>query len=258
MATETQTMANQKNAQLSTGPKNTTKTCKNAQKYGIFAKEIVVNCPYFQENKKEFYYILTEFVEEYQPQTITEWVLIEEVVDAYWRLKRIRKARQADIKMKMVDLPKETIENIEDTDMLKQLTAHDIDGKINNMSHSEIKSILEKRTKTLENLEKNILSETEIDELLLDFDKSEVPENVLTLPLEEKKKLLESLYQKYCDFYWALDFIKTKQEEELIKWRKEIALCDFNWENLSAYETTLEKKFYRAIAMLRQIKRGLV
>jgi len=48
--TKKQLAANKKNAQKSTGPKDTSKTKLNALKHGIFAKRVIIS----GENKEEF------------------------------------------------------------------------------------------------------------------------------------------------------------------------------------------------------------
>jgi hypothetical protein len=87
MASKRQTQANQKNAQLSTGP--TTPEGKavcaaNAITHGFSAQAAVLP----SETAAEFQSFLAAFEEEFQPQTALERSLVRHLADADWRLRR--------------------------------------------------------------------------------------------------------------------------------------------------------------------------
>jgi hypothetical protein len=87
MASKRQTQANQKNAQLSTGP--TTPEGKavcaaNAITHGFSAQATLLP----SESSAEFHAFLDAFQDEFQPQTALERSLVRHLADADWRLRR--------------------------------------------------------------------------------------------------------------------------------------------------------------------------
>jgi len=91
MTNQKQNQANKKNSKKSTGPKNTNKTKKNAIKFGIFSKELIINLKNCSENKQELLKLIENFNFEYQPQTPTEKILTDKIIECVWRLKQIKK-----------------------------------------------------------------------------------------------------------------------------------------------------------------------
>jgi hypothetical protein len=80
MATEQQIEANRRNAQLSTGPvtpEGKAAVARNALKHGLRASRIL-----FVQNRDEMDALREELAAEWQPQTFTEWTLIEQIAIA--------------------------------------------------------------------------------------------------------------------------------------------------------------------------------
>lgn len=98
MASQKQIEANRNNALLSTGPKTPKGkeiVSQNAVTHGIFSKNIVAH----DESKEEFKAIESEFYNLFKPQGILEFLLLERVVVAAWRLSRIGKIEPILIKI---------------------------------------------------------------------------------------------------------------------------------------------------------------
>ena len=84
--------ARRANAKKSTGPRTPhgkTATRLNALKHGFFAREIVNSVLDGSARAEEFNSILDLLLEEYQPQSSRERILVEEVATSCWRVRRL-------------------------------------------------------------------------------------------------------------------------------------------------------------------------
>jgi hypothetical protein len=88
MATDKQIQANRANAKKSTGPRTQAgraQSAKNGQSHSWLARTVVIP----GESTDRFTALLTEFEEEYAPQTAVEQALVENIVTARWNLMRL-------------------------------------------------------------------------------------------------------------------------------------------------------------------------
>ena len=88
MATESQILANQSNAQLSTGPKTESGKAASSQnnlKYGLTGSSFAV---LEFEDQDEYDHVLCGLRFEHQPATMTESILVEKMAQSYWLSKR--------------------------------------------------------------------------------------------------------------------------------------------------------------------------
>lgn len=91
MSTEKQVLANQQNAQLSTGP--TTISGKaiiatNAIKHGIFTKDLIMTSALEQESEEEYREIMQNLKDCLYPSNQLESLLVEKIAVDFWRLRR--------------------------------------------------------------------------------------------------------------------------------------------------------------------------
>jgi hypothetical protein len=89
MATPAQVAANQANSQNSTGPKSSegrAQSSRNSFKHGLYAKDLVLP----GENPAELDQLRLSFRAEHQPANTTEEVLVNELAEHFWRLRRMR------------------------------------------------------------------------------------------------------------------------------------------------------------------------
>ncbi|CAL7962689.1 conserved hypothetical protein [Gammaproteobacteria bacterium] len=94
MTTEKQLIANQQNAQLSTGaitPEGKAIVAKNAIKHGIFAKTFIVEHEKYQENISDYQELLNNLMVNLNPEGQMEYLLVEKISIDYWRMRRILK-----------------------------------------------------------------------------------------------------------------------------------------------------------------------
>lgn len=99
---EARVLANRRNALESTGPKDTSLTRFNALKHGLSARVLVV-LP--QEDPREYAAIVEALRHEFQPETATEEILIQQMASSLWRRQRLVGAERAEIEEKLVYAP---------------------------------------------------------------------------------------------------------------------------------------------------------
>ena len=86
---EKKRLANQRNAQKSTGPKTPegkARSSKNAILHGIFCQEVVIlkeDLPLFTEMRREF-------IQDLRPQRLIELAQVDKIAECYWKMRRLR------------------------------------------------------------------------------------------------------------------------------------------------------------------------
>jgi hypothetical protein len=93
MATKKQIMANKANAQKSTGPRTAEgkqTSSRNAVRHGLLSEDVVAN----GEDQKLYDALLDALVDEHQPATVTETLLVERLALAFWREKRLARVEK--------------------------------------------------------------------------------------------------------------------------------------------------------------------
>jgi hypothetical protein len=91
MSTEKQLIANQHNAQLSTGPTSCSGkaiVATNAIKHGIFTKDLILTSERERENEDEYHEILKNLADCLSPTNQLESLLVEKIAVDFWRLRR--------------------------------------------------------------------------------------------------------------------------------------------------------------------------
>lgn len=88
MTTEKQLITNRDNAQKSTGPKTfegKAASSQNAVKHGLFSREILLD----EEKRGELQVLRDQLYSTFLPEGALEDVLVEKIINAVWRLKRL-------------------------------------------------------------------------------------------------------------------------------------------------------------------------
>ena len=86
---KTRAAANRANAQKSTGPKSEqgkTVSSQNAFKHGIYSKAVIIP----GEDPAKFEALRADLAAEHRPVGVTEEILVDEIAQHYWRMKRYR------------------------------------------------------------------------------------------------------------------------------------------------------------------------
>ena len=92
--------ANQRNAQLSTGPKTEEgkrTSSYNAAKHGLLIKDVVINTHDNKEDQAEFETLLAQMRNAYSPVGIAEDLLVQEIAISYWRSARALRCERGDV-----------------------------------------------------------------------------------------------------------------------------------------------------------------
>jgi len=89
---ERKAAANRANAQRSTGPRTTegkARSSLNALRHGILAKAAFNVVIEGEERRAEFEAIVAGLAQEYQPRTITEHMMVQQLAGCYWKLAKV-------------------------------------------------------------------------------------------------------------------------------------------------------------------------
>jgi len=92
MTTDKQIEANKENAQLSTGTKTEEGKAivsKNAIKHGLLSETLVITCKNYGESRADFNNLLTALINEFNPSSPLETLMIEKVAIGFWKYKRL-------------------------------------------------------------------------------------------------------------------------------------------------------------------------
>jgi len=101
MTSEKQIIANQHNAQLSTGAiteEGKIIVAKNAIKHGIFTKDLIIGGENGKENVEEYNQILNGLIQNLAPVGQMEQLLVEKTAVDFWRMKRVLRYETAHIR----------------------------------------------------------------------------------------------------------------------------------------------------------------
>lgn len=102
MASAAQIKANQKNSRKSTGPKTTrgkAKVSLNAITHGIFSEAPLLSC----EKLEDYQLLYDSLFEELSPKGHLEAAIVERIIHAVWRQKRLEKAETAKIELSQLN-----------------------------------------------------------------------------------------------------------------------------------------------------------
>ena len=98
---EKQAAANRRNAEQSTGPRTPSgkKTAaRNALQHGLLASEIVITGGDGKESVEEFAALLAGLRDDYDPQSMLEDLLVENIAKCFWRLRRSIRCEHGQIR----------------------------------------------------------------------------------------------------------------------------------------------------------------
>jgi hypothetical protein len=102
MSSQKQIDANRKNARKSTGPitaEGRAVSSRNALRHGLTATSLFMS----DEEQAEFEELLHAFETELQPAGMLEQALVQEIVGAHWRLRRLRQIETGVLQINLID-----------------------------------------------------------------------------------------------------------------------------------------------------------
>ncbi len=254
--TPAQIEANRRNAQHSTGPKTPegkAASSMNAVKYGILARQLIVQGEYVQESAEEFQSFWTEYHDQLAPVGPLEEMLVDQIVALNWRMRRVRAAESGEITLSLDAGCRHRARNrVEFNDEWPHPD-----------SYME-KDLLELRQKIEQGAE---LAKTDIDHIADDADGS-YPSllgrlDALHAQVSQNSDNRESNQQKILD---TLDKEIKKLSEQQVNRRKHEAFKEQAHRNSDSIphmkvvekilrvETTLERQLFRAIGQLDHLQ----
>src|SRR5579864_9487838 len=92
--------ANRSNSLLSTGPKTARgkqTSSKNSLTHGLLSKDAVIKTGELREDERVYDEFHMQLVEDLKPQGLLEELLVKEIADCYWRLRRMQRAEVGEI-----------------------------------------------------------------------------------------------------------------------------------------------------------------
>jgi hypothetical protein len=104
MTSEAQIAANRLNARKSTGPrtaKGKAIACRNARKHLSLARTVLISAGELQESHRDFRKMCTYFYKSLLPVGPLEEMLVDQIVTANWRLRRVHKAEVGEIALNL-------------------------------------------------------------------------------------------------------------------------------------------------------------
>jgi len=230
----------------------------NAVKHGVLSREAVLSW----ESKEDYDSLLMAFEQDYEPQGVTETYLVTELAQVVWRKRRLRMAEKTIVKSNLVDC-----DNYSSKTVKKAIYAHPEVTKIENESVEAAFRMGDKEAKEqIKYLQKKIKYYTEIRDKELSYEEymatidDELKENWQDwLDDGERYKATAESFQSYLQ-YVHIDFYKEELAPLLVRNEiKEEALCESaeptrRFLNLARYETTLDRKFEKNLAMLIKLQ----
>jgi hypothetical protein len=210
--------ANRANGQKTSGPKNCESSKLNAVKHGLLAKRLLLN----EEQAEEFAVLHANLTLEYQPETETERIMVDDLATLRWKLQlaenlELRRLRRRE---KSAEIVFQTLAAECETDDLSKLTrANDFaDGARVGWECTELKITASNR-KLAEEINGGDYKRTGVNDPLT--------------------SIAQSTSSKSDQSHGSL-LVEAKVNTGI--------------ESISRYERSLRKDFYRAMDVLRRLK----
>jgi hypothetical protein len=242
--------ANQRNAQLSTGPKTVEgkkiSSC-NAAKHGLLVKDVVINTRGNKEDQAEFDALLAQMRNAYAPVDIVEDLLVQEIAISYWRSARALRCERGDVTCAGAERKQDEISAIE-ISILTVLPAADAHHSLLR-SPGGIKLLLNKIEQARDEVGASGSLSTELRRWL------DPAQNWDRLSYLGKKNLLdaleketEDLTEKQCQF-----------ETDELQWRNDSRDCSAIpskdvLDRIYRYETSNVRHRYKVEARIEQLQ----
>ena len=267
--------ANRRNAQKSTGPKTARGLAKsklNAFKHGLLSREVLIRGKHAGESRREFQKLAEQFYEDLDPVGSLEWLLVDQIVTAYWRLRRVLRAEAGEIALNVesghwkrtrIDIRFESMHWGLFDDPTRFMDNSALGNRLMANQLKEVRASVEKTGQLTEAAIKKVIFHGKPYRLTQDLEE-------LRLKLESNPQGLDTSALGAWQKEQALSFIDRKWR--LISWNQEI--CEEHERNaeqahqaadvlppptvldrMMRYETKLERQIYRAMNQLERLQR---
>jgi len=271
MTTQKQVLANQENADKSTGPvteEGKGVVSQNATKHGILSKEVVLPT----ESREEYQTVRQKFIDDLKPQGAVEQVLVDKIVIYHWRLQRVLVAEQGAIRQRLDNYSYKRIlargKEADRYDKFPAIIDYRNERLRNSYSCARTITILNGMIKTVEEMgylpEQPKMKYATMNNLSFDEERlamflflNEVAQGKIeTEPKEKGKKGLLFILNKDIDFIKvardASEEVEASEDETGQMMAHVPPAGDIDV--LGRYEVSLERSFYRALNELTKLQ----
>ncbi|HIH30016.1 TPA: hypothetical protein HA243_01335 [Candidatus Micrarchaeota archaeon] len=231
--------SNQKNALRSTGPKNVTQTRLNALQHGLTAEETVLDKSPFFESKADFRRLNDQFIQDLAPKNVAEAFLVQQMVQACWRLRRASKAENAFFR----EREKILIDEIVRKHTSGSLFAHHDLEKMSNAALTELKELAEGHL-------------ADLDAGKIDLSGYRGNEEFASMDENSLKNELRKMFNDQVRFFTAL--IGIREKNALDEYEDRIDSSTIPTENgldaILRYRNSIQREFYTALRELMRLR----
>jgi hypothetical protein len=257
MATPAQIAANQANALKSTGPKS--EEGKQSAKMNAVTHGIFTTLPIAQnESQDEFNSILQDFIDLYQPADCHEKILVEKIVMAIWKQKRVAIAEAARINLANLDNQMMLeVNQILKTPVFNPLEINQITGDLSSEYQSCL--ILEKELKNIDFETKSRFPSTIKNDAPIAYERLHYYANKYKLSWDKfinnphnVQSALEEMQTAVIGSIELLDLrVKAKKAAALVK-QANLIIDEKHSNLLMKYEVRAENAYIRAVDALKK------
>ena len=270
-----QLAANRRNAQKSTGPKTPEGRAvskMNALKHGIFSKEVLVSGLNIKESRRELEELYERFWQQYGPVGPVEEMLVDQIVTAQWRLRRVLRAESGEIALNVDDgawqrsrpnlqlqvmrwdLAGDAVHAMQDSAMgnrtlagwLREVRAHLVkDGEL---TSADVQRFVFHGNP-------NIMSK-KMEALRVRLSPNSESADDAARRAEAKKEALGFIDRELNMVEWAQGHCQKREDaEEEARQAAAVLPSPEVLDKIMRYETTLQRQMYRALAQLERMQR---
>lgn len=262
--------ANRRNAQKSTGPKTAAGLAKsklNALKHGLLSQEVLVRGKLAGESRREFKQLLDQLYADLAPVGAVEVMLVDLIVTAYWRLRRVLRAESGEVALNLesnhwkrtrTSFRVESMEmsswNLEDSSLGNHVMARQL---------REVRDSVEKCGQLTELAIQGVKLYGKPYSLTRDLEKLRLklacnPEGLdpSSFATWQKEQALQFLNRRLRHVNWQLEICeKYEQSTEQARQSADVLPPASAMDRIMRYETKLERQIYRALNQLERLQR---
>jgi hypothetical protein len=272
--------ANRRNAQKSTGPKTVNGKVAsklNALKHGLLAKTVVVHGHKLKESTNEFKKLCHAFYLDFAPVGPMEETLVDQIVQAAWRLRRVRAAESGEIALSVdtgwwnreknnplrmiLNMPQMPFSDPLVTQLKNSVWGCKYLRHCLNSVHQSVEQNQELTEVALKDFKTALRDQPDamvkkMDELRAWFVTNPEKLEQEALRTRHKEEVLKFLNRKISDIdYWMDRREQRENAEEQARQSAAMLPSAETLDKILRYETALERQLFRAMNQLERLQR---
>jgi hypothetical protein len=244
----------------------------NALKHGLSSAEVVVRGRCIKESPREFKAFYQGLRDDLKPVGMMEEILVEQIATTYWRLLRVNKAESGEIALsvdngewnrKKRDLPLITMEWESFGDPVNKMRESAFGNSVLYHQLERVRDSVEKEGELTEVAIQSVMYNgkpysltKELEKLRLELQQNPEGLEEAALRAKCKEESLSYINKKIRSISWTMEKCELRENtDEESHQAADILLSAENLEKLLRYETSLQKKLYRAMNHLERLQR---